>query len=154
MTSEYISQERLTKLKEELEYLKTEKRKELAENLQKARALGDLSENAEYHAAREEQGYAEDRIKEIEQIVKTAQVVENIKRNGVVQVGSTVEIKKKGERSSKKIEIVGGEESDMLSGKISYKSPLGSALLGQVPEASVSVVTPKGEFVYKIVSVN
>lgn len=154
MTSEYISQEKLNKLKEELEYLKTDKRKELAENLQKARALGDLSENAEYHTAREEQGYAEDRIKQIEYIIKTANVIDIVKSNGVVQVGSIVEIKKKGERTSKKIEIVGGEESDMLAGKVSYKSPLGSALLGQTSESQVSVSTPKGEMTYKIVTVN
>lgn len=154
MSSDYISTEKLNKLKEELEYLKTEKRKELAENLQKARALGDLSENAEYHAAREEQGFVEDRIKEIEHLIKNAKVVDHVKSNGVVQVGSIVEIKKKGERTSKKIEIVGGEESDMMSGKVSYKSPLGSALLGQVMDSSVSVVTPKGEMTYKIVSVS
>lgn len=153
MNSEYISQEKLTSLTEELEYLKTTKRKELAENLQRARALGDLSENAEYHAAREEQGFAEDRIKEIEHIIKTAKVVDHKKSNGVVQVGSLVEIKKKGERSSKKVEIVGGEESDMLSGKVSYKSPLGEALFGQREGEEISVKTPKGEIVYKVVSV-
>lgn len=153
MTGEYISQEKLDKLKEELDFLKTDKRRELAENLQKARALGDLSENAEYHAAREEQGYAEDRIKQIEHIIKTASVVDTVKSNGVVQVGSFVEIKKKGDKISKKIEIVGGEESDMVSGKVSYKSPLGSALLGQVVDVQIFVNTPKGEMVYKIVSV-
>jgi transcription elongation factor GreA len=154
MSSEYISQEKLNSLKAELEFLKTEKRKELAENLQKARALGDLSENAEYHAAREEQGYTEDRIKEVEHIIKTAKVVDHAKSNGVVQLGSIVEVKKKGDKTSKKIEIVGGEESDMLAGKVSYKSPLGQALLGQKEEESIVVKTPKGETVYKIVSVS
>jgi transcription elongation factor GreA len=152
-TSEYISQEKLNSLKEELEYLKNDKRKELAENLQRARALGDLSENAEYHSAREEQGFAEDRIKQIEHIIKTANIVKTVKSNGVVQVGSIVEIKKKGDRVSKKIEIVGGEESDTLAGKISYKSPLGQAVYGQIEGAQVSVHTPKGENEYKIVSV-
>jgi transcription elongation factor GreA len=122
--------------------------------LQRARALGDLSENAEYHAAREEQGFAEDRIKEIEHIIKTAKVIEHVKSNGVVEVGSTVEIKKKGERTGKKIEIVGGEESDMLAGKVSYKSPLGEALVGQREGVEVTVSTPKGTIVYKVVSVN
>lgn len=154
MTSEYISQEKLKSLQAELEYLKNDKRKELAENLQRARALGDLSENAEYHAAREEQGFSEDRIKEIEHILKTAKVVDNSKKNGAIQVGSIVEIKKKGEKVSRKIEIVGGEESDMLAGKVSYKSPLGDALMGQKEDVQVSVNTPKGEMVYKIVSVN
>lgn len=153
MTSEYISQEKLNELKKELDFLKSEKRKELAENLQKARALGDLSENAEYHAAREEQGFTEDRIKQLEHIVKTAIVVQHRKVNGVVQVGSVVEIKKKGERTAKKIEIVGGEESDMMNGKISYKSPLGEALIGQKEETKISVKTPRGEMVYTIVSI-
>ncbi len=153
MSSEYLSHEKLTALKEELEFLKTTKRKELAENLQRARALGDLSENAEYHSAREEQGFAEDRIKEIENIIKTAVVVDHVKKNGVVQVGSIVEIKKKGERVAKKIEIVGGEESDMLNGKVSYKSPLGESLLGQKEDAKVNVRTPKGEMSYTVVSV-
>ena len=153
MNNEYISPEKLQLLQQEVEFLKTTKRKELAENLQRARALGDLSENAEYHAAREEQGFAEDRIKEIDYIIKTAKVIAPKKSNGVVQVGSTVEIKKKGDKVSKKIEIVGGEESDMLAGKISYKSPLGEALVGQKEDVTVNIKTPKGESVYKIISV-
>lgn len=153
MSSEFISTEKLNDLKKELDYLKNTRRKELAENLQRARALGDLSENAEYHAAREEQGFSEDRIKEIEYIIKTAKVVDHVKSNGVVQVGTIVEIKKKGERTTKKVEIVGGEESDMLAGKVSYKSPLGEALVGEKEGEEVTVKTPKGEMVYKIVSV-
>ncbi len=153
MASEYLSLDKLNKLKEELDFLKTEKRTELAENLQRARSLGDLSENAEYHTAREEQGHVEDRIRQIEHIIKTSEVVNTTKGSGVVQVGSFVEIKKKGDKVSKKIEIVGGEESDMLSGKVSYKSPLGSALMGQVIDSIITVVTPKGEMVYKIISI-
>lgn len=159
MSSEFISKEKMESLKEELVFLTTIRRKELAENLQKARALGDLSENAEYHAAREEQGFAEDRVKMIESILRTAKVVDNknTKKSDVVVVGSKVEIKKKGEArwetKTKIVEIVGGEESDMLSGKVSYKSPLGQALLGQYNEEQVSVKTPKGETLYKIVSI-
>jgi transcription elongation factor GreA len=152
MSTEYISKEKLTSLKEELEFLKTDKRKELAENLQKARSLGDLSENAEYHAAREEQGFVEDRIKEIEHVIKTAKVVTHKSSSGVVTVGSVVEIKKKGERATRKIEIVGGEESNFLEGKVSYKSPLGEALMGQKEGVEVTVSTPKGEMKYKVVS--
>jgi len=160
MSSEFISKEKLVELEKELEYLKTDRRKELAENLQKARALGDLSENAEYHAAREEQGYSEDRIKQIEYTLKNAKIVDESKgkKAGVVSVGSKVEIKKKGdagrwETKTRIIEIVGGEESDMLSGKVSYKSPLGAALMGQVEDVEVVVTTPKGEVKYKVVSI-
>lgn len=158
MNNEYISEEKLKKLNEELDFLKNVRRGELAENLQRARALGDLSENAEYHAAREEQGHSEDRIKEIEAILRTAVVVKkdsaSKSTNEVVQIGSSVEIKKKGERTTKKIEIVGGEESDMLAGKVSFKSPLGEALFGERVGSEVTVATPKGEINYKIVSVS
>lgn len=162
MSSEFISKEKMVDLEKELEYLKTTRRKELAENLQRARSLGDLSENAEYHAAREEQGYSEDRIKEIEYTLKNAKVIDFAKtgrKPGVVSVGSNVEIKKRGEggrweTKSRVIEIVGGEESNMLAGKISYKSPLGAALMGQVEDVEVVVITPKGEMKYKVVSVN
>jgi transcription elongation factor GreA len=150
---EFISKEKLTELELELNYLKTDKRKELAENLQRARGLGDLSENAEYHNAREEQGHAEDRIRQVEHIIKNAKIVDHKKSNGIVDIGTILEIKKKGERTSKKIEIVGGEESDMMTGKVSYKSPLGQALLGQKIEAKIVVATPKGEIEYKIISV-
>ena len=151
---EFISKEKKLELEAELSYLKTDRRKELAENLSKARGLGDLSENAEYHNAREEQGFAEDRIRQVEQILKTAKVVGHVKSNGVIQVGSIVEIKKKGEKEGKKIEIVGGEESDMMAGKVSYKSPLGESLVGEKVGAQVKVSTPKGEMVYKIVSIS
>lgn len=161
MSSEFISKEKLIELKKELEFLKTDRRKELAENLQRARALGDLSENAEYHSAREEQGFSEDRIRQIENIIKTAKVVDEKtgkNKTGVVTVGSKVEVKKKGEKTweskTKIIEIVGGEESDMLAGKVSYKSPLGSALMGQFVDVQIKVATPKGEILYKIISVN
>ena len=150
---EFVSKEKIAELQKELEYLKTDRRKELAENLARARGLGDLSENAEYHNAREEQGYAEDRIRQIEHILKTAKVVASVKNTGVVQVGSKVEIKKKSERMGKMIEIVGGEESDMIVGKISYKSPLGEALLGKKETDKIIVSTPKGEMIYTIVSV-
>lgn len=162
MSSDFISKEKRVELEKELEYLTTTRRKELAENLQRARALGDLSENAEYHAAREEQGYSEDRIKEIEYTLKNARVIDAskiAKKAGVVSVGSKVEIKKKGESGrwetkTRIIEIVGGEESDLLAGKISYKSPLGAGLMGQVVDEEIAVTTPKGEMKYKIVSVN
>lgn len=150
---EYISEDKLEILKKELEYLKTVRRQELAENLQRARALGDLSENAEYHAAREEQGHSEDRIKEIESILRNAVIVKHHKKSDVIQIGSIVEIKKKGERNTKKVEIVGGEESDMLAGKISFKSPLGVALFGQKAGVEINFTTPKGDMFYKIVSV-
>lgn len=154
MKEEYISGDKLKDLKKELDYLQNVRRKELAENLQRARALGDLSENAEYHAAREEQGHSEDRIKEIEAILRVAIVVKHHKKSDKAEIGSIVEIKKKGERTTKKIEIVGGEESDIANGKISFKSPLGESLYGQKVGAEVNVSTPKGDITYKIVSID
>ncbi len=151
---EFISNEKKLALEKELVYLKTDRRKELAENLARARGLGDLSENAEYHSAREEQGFAEDRVRQIEHVLKNAKIVTGTKTTGVIQMGSIVEIKKKGEKISKKIEIVGGEESDMMAGKVSYKSPLGSILVGEKEGENVCVITPKGEIIYKIVSIS
>ncbi len=154
MPNEYVSSAKLKSLNEELDFLKTVRRKELAANLQRARALGDLSENAEYHAAREEQGHSEDRIREIESILRTAIIVKGHKKSDAVVIGSMVEVRKKGEKISKKIEIVGGEESDMAAGKVSFKSPLGECLLGQKVGAECTIKTPKGEVVYIIISVD
>jgi transcription elongation factor GreA len=130
-----------TKLETELVLLKGTKRKEIADTLEKARSMGDLSENAEYHQAREDQGFNEDRIMEIEGMLRNAQIIKHTKNKGIVEVSSVVEIKKKGERTAKEIEIVGGEESDIANGKVSYMSPLGANLMG------------KKEVIYKIVSV-
>ena len=126
-------------------------RKKNAESLEYAKSLGDLSENAEYHEAREHQADVEDRIIEIDSILKNSKIVESHHSNQV-EVGVTV-ITKRADRGDEEFMIVGAEEADMSIGKISYQSPLGSALLGHKKGDVISVSTPKGEISYTIVDI-
>ena len=137
---------------EELAQLKSVKRKEIIEKLDYAKSLGDLSENAEYHQAREEQGKLEDRIRELEAILKSAVVVEK-HSSSLVEIGATVTIQKEEKKKKKTYQIVGSQEADMLTNKISNNSPLGQALYGKKKGEIAEVVTPKGITKYKIVSI-
>ncbi len=149
--AQYFSPEGLAKLKKELEYLKNIKRKEVAERLKKAAAYGDLSENADYQDAKEEQAFVEGRILELEKTIKSAVVDSGKREKNVVQIGSTVILTKEGKNSSKeKFTIVGGGEADPLNGKISLDSPLGKALLNQSEGTTIEVKTPQGKIKYQI----
>jgi transcription elongation factor GreA len=148
---EYLTLEKKTLLEKELETLTTVRRKEIADALEYAKSLGDLSENAEYHQAREDQANCEDRIVHIEQILKNAVIMET-HATGVVSVGSTVTVAKKGSKEEKTYAIVGSEEADSISGKISNESPLGEALLGKKKGDKVVVHAPKGDVEYTIVA--
>lgn len=149
---QYLSQEKFDELSKELEFLRTEKRREVAEKLEFAKSLGDLSENAEYQEARDEQANVEDRIMTLEAILKSAEIVSR-KSGGSVTVGSTVVVSKKGGKNEQTFHIVGSEEVDMAVGKISNKSPLGKALLGKGKGDDAVCVTPNGEVKYVIVNV-
>lgn len=146
---QYLTQEKYDELKKELEYLKTEKRKEVAEHLEYSKKLGDLSENAEYHQAREEQAEVEDRINRLENLIKNASITGE-GRTDVVTIGSTIRLQQEGANKSFLYTIVGSEEADISAGKISNLSPLGSALLGHKKGDKVKVSTPKGSIVYEI----
>ena len=148
---EYLTLEKKTLLEEELHQLISARRKEIAEALEYAKSLGDLSENAEYHQAREDQANCEDRIVHIEQILKNAVIMET-HAAGVVSVGSTVTIMKKGSKEEKTYAIVGSEEADSISGKISNESPLGEALLGKKKGDKVTVHAPKGDMEYTVIA--
>jgi len=148
---EYLSKEKYKELEVELKELKTVKRKEVAERLGHARSLGDLSENAEYHSAREEQGEVEMRIEKLDNLLKHAEIISHKKSNEVF-VGAFVGLKKNG-GDKVTYQIVGKEESDISAGKISYASPLGSALLGKKKKDEVTVETPKGNVSYKVVDI-
>ncbi len=150
---EFITKANKEALEQELQYLTTVKRKEIVEAVEYAKSLGDLSENAEYHIAREEQGKLQERISTIEHILKFAEVIEPA-GGDTVNVGSTVVIQKEGENNTRTFCIVGSEETDMLSGKISYKSPLGQALFGKKVGEKARVMTPKGEVEYSISSIS
>jgi len=148
----YLTQEKIEEFKNELELLRTTRRREVAENLEYAKKLGDLSENAEYHEAREKQAEVEDRIIYIEQILKTAKVVSD-NHSGKVTIGTTVKVKRESDNDVRVYKIVGSEEADMLQGKISNMSPIGSALMGKSAGEKFSVKTPKGEAKYVLVSI-
>ncbi len=151
--TEYISKEKSKELTEELDFLKTTRRKEIAEKLEFAKSLGDLSENAEYHEARQEQATIEDRIMTLETILSSAEIITTPKGGGdIVRVGSVVKI----ERNGKKEEytIVGLEEVNTVENKISNKSPLGAALVGKSKGETCSYTTPKGDVSCKILSLS
>lgn len=149
MTEELISQEKFEELTKELDGLRTTRRREVAEQLEYARSLGDLSENAEYQEAREMQAAVEERIQKLEAILKNAKIVRSSKSD-VVGMGSTVTVQKLGADDKHTYIIVGAEEADMFAGKISYHSPLGAALLGKKKGDEFSFHTPKGSQKYKI----
>jgi len=148
----YITEDKKKSLEEELNNLKTIKRKEILEALESARALGDLSENAEYHQAREDQGKTEDRIIQIDHMLKSAVVVKKHKSDSV-EIGTTVKVKKESSKEAIIYSIVGAEEADMIHNKISNKSPLGEALFGKKKGDIVSIKTPKGLVKYTIIDI-
>lgn len=153
---QYLTSEKMAEFKKELDFLKTEKRKQVAENLEYTKKLGDLSENAEYHDARQIQAEVEDRISHLENLVKYATIVDGTDshtKEGVVSIGSKVKIQKEGEKESREYKIVGSEEADMSQGKVSNLSPLGAALLGKKKGDMVEVNTPKGKIGYVLLSV-
>lgn len=149
---QYLTKEKLVEFTKELEQLRTVKRKEVAEHLEYAKRLGDLSENAEYQEAREEQAGVEDRIMHLENVLKHA-VVLDVKHGDTASIGSVVKVQKKGETEARTYKIVGSEEADMAAGKVSNMSPFGSALIGKKKSQSFSVKTPKGTAEYTLINI-
>ena len=152
MAEELISQEKFEELTKELDELRTTRRREVAEQLEYARSLGDLSENPEYQEAREMQASVEERIQKLESILKNAKIVRAGKTE-TVGMGSAVSVQKLGESDKHSYTIVGAEEADMLKGMISYHSPLGNALMGKKKGDEFSFHTPKGSQKYRILKV-
>lgn len=148
----YLSKEKYKELEQELENLKTVKRKEIAETLSYARSLGDLSENAEYHDARNQQAEIESRIEIIENTLKYAEIVKAHKSD-VAEVGSTITIKKKKGDQESIYELVGEEEANIMENKLSYNSPMGQAMLGKAKGDEFSFETPKGKVDYIVVDI-
>ena len=144
--------EGLEKLKNELDALKTEKRAEIAERLKKAISYGDLSENADYAEAKELQAFVEYRILELENLIKSAQVVSKTAKTGWVQIGSVILAKTDG--TQEKFEIVGAEEASPLQGKISIESPMGRAFLNKPQGAVIRVSAPQGDIKYTILKIS
>ena len=148
---EYLTQEKFDEFTKELAELKNVRRKEVAENLEYSKALGDLSENAEYHEARDMQAAIEDRIAKLEELLKNAVIVSGHGTTGAVNIGSVVTVEREGK--SLLYTIVGSEESDVTTNKISVRSPFGQAIIGKKVGESFSFTAPNGELTYKVVEV-
>ncbi len=148
---QYLTPEGFKKIQEEIEALK-EKKREIAEKLKDAIALGDLSENADYHKLKDDQAINESRLRELEEILRTSEIIEN-KQTGKIEVGSTFVVI---DESAKKIkfQILGQKESDPLNGIISNESPLGNAFLGKRLNETIIFKAPNGKVKqYKIIKI-
>ncbi|GAB6140629.1 transcription elongation factor GreA [Methylosoma difficile] len=145
-----------TKLREELEELKTVTRPRIINAISEARAHGDLKENAEYHAAKEQQSFAEGRIAEIEGKLANAQIIDvtKVDANGKVVFGATVEIEDIGSEKRVTYQIVGEDEANIKEGRISIGSPIARALIGKEVEDIVTVKAPAGNVEYEIIAVH
>ena len=144
----------LKQYQEELEFLKSVKRKEIADKLKVAREQGDLSENAEYDAAKDEQSDNEKRIDELEQLLKNVEVItDDDVDSEKVSVGTKVKVRDLEYKEDMVFDIVGTQQADSLEGKISNESPLGMALIGSKNGQTVTVESPAGPIKYKILSV-
>ncbi len=153
--SKLFTVEGMKKMEEELEYLKTVKRVEVAERIKVARSFGDLSENAEYDAAKNEQAFMEGRIMELETTLRNAQVVTDEEANGdTVTVGSKVVLHDQDRGRDVTYYLVGASESDPIKGRISTESPVGRALFGRSLGDQVDIVVPAGTLHYTIKSVS
>ncbi|MFA6437450.1 MAG: transcription elongation factor GreA [Candidatus Paceibacterota bacterium] len=148
----YFTQEGHHKLKEELKiYL--ERRSQIARRIEEAKALGDLSENADYIKSKEEQAFNEGKIREIENMLTSAELIKENGDNCVIGMNSSVKFKDK-EGKIYEYKIVGSGESDPLSGRISYETPLGKQFLGKKVGDAIEVNIPSGKKVYKIMEIN
>jgi len=153
MPATYLTKDGFQKLQEELEFLRTAKRQEVAERLHEAMEGGELIENAEYEAAKNEQAFLEGRIQELEIILASAHIIDDAAAHQdptLVQVGDTVVIQEDG-GDPEEYTIVGAAEADPRSGKISNESPLGKALLNHHPGDMVTVDAPGGAFKVKVI---
>lgn len=140
-------------LDEELRQLKSVDRPAVIRAIAEAREHGDLSENAEYHAARERQSFVEGRIKEVEAILGRAEVIDPARLNGAIKFGATVTIVDEDTDEQRTYQIVGESEADIENGLLNIKSPLARALIGKEPGESVEVRTPGGDRSYEVISV-
>ncbi|GGJ66877.1 transcription elongation factor GreA [Anoxybacillus voinovskiensis] len=149
-----MTKEGKEKLEQELEYLKTVKRKEVVERIKIARGFGDLSENSEYDAAKDEQAFVEARIQTLENMIRNAQIIEEDTTNpDVVSLGKSVTFIELPDGEEETYTIVGSAEADPFEGKISNDSPIAKSLMGKKVGDEVSVQTPGGEMLVKIVAV-
>ena len=148
----YLTEEGLEEIKKELDVLKLQRRPEIIQALKDARALGDLSENAEYDAARNDQAQVEARIQELEQMIEKAVVIKDVKKD-VVSIGTKVTIEYVDDQEQEEYSIVGSKEADPFANKTSNESPIAKAIMGFGVGAVVSVESPNGKYQVKIVQI-
>lgn len=150
----YLTEDGLQKVKEELEYLVTVRRREVAQMIAEAKAEGDISENAGYDEAKTAQGFLEGKIRELENILKHAQLIkEDAAPANVVAIGRTVIIQEEDMDTKETYTIVGSREADPVNGRVSNESPMGKALLGKKAGQKVKVESPGGQITFKIIKV-
>ena len=149
----YLTEEGLNELKKELDYLKNEKRPEVIQALKEARALGDLSENAEYDAARTEQAEVEGKIASIEAMLENAEVIKDVNTNKV-SIGTTVTLKYLEDGEVDTYTIVGSKEADPFDNKISNESPIAKAIIGSKKGELVTVDSPNGKYQVEILEIS
>jgi len=148
-----LTQAGFDKLDEELKHLKTVERPAIIKAIAEAREHGDLSENAEYHSAKEKQSFIEGRVKELEGAISLADVIDPAKLSGSIKFGATVELADEDTDEEKTYQIVGEYEADIDAGRLNIKSPLARALIGKDEGDSVDVRTPGGTRSYEILSI-
>lgn len=148
-----LTQAGFDKLDEELKHLKTVERPAIIRAIAEAREHGDLSENAEYHSAKEKQSFIEGRVKELEGAISLADVIDPSKLSGSIKFGATVELVDEDTDEEKTYQIVGEYEADIDAGRLNIKSPLARALIGKEEGDSVDVRTPGGTRSYEILSI-
>ena len=146
-----LTKEGLEKLKAELKKLKEETRHEVAIRIKEAKEFGDLSENSEYEAAKNQQAFTEGKIAELEFIIKSAIIKEKNSNTGSVDIGSTVHVEVEG--GAERFKIVGAHEADPVNGMISYESPIGKALIGKKTGEEIEVTVPAGVIRYRITNI-
>ena len=149
-----ITRAGFTALETELKTLKSKERPAVIQAIAEARELGDLKENAEYHSAREKQGFIEGRIKEIEAVMSLAEVIDPTKLSGAVKFGATVKVVDEDTDEEKTWQIVGEHEANIDKGLLNIKSPIARAMIGKEEGDSVEVRTPGGEKSYEILSID
>jgi transcription elongation factor GreA len=150
----FLTSEGIEELRRELDYLVNVRRPELARILRRAIQQGDLSENADYIAAKEEQAFLEGRIQQIETMLRNAVLIEGNGPAGVVDLGSQVTVLEEGRETPEVFRIVGPAEADPLNGKVSHQSPLGQALLGRRAGDVVTVDAPAGPITFRVLEVS
>ena len=149
--TQYLSEDSLVALKKEYDLLKTKTIPDIAKRIDEAKQQGDLSENAEYHQAREDMSWTQGRVLELEQIINNAKIIKKEIKSGKVSLGTTVTVKIGG--GNKSYTIVGQQEADPSKGCISNESPLGNAFIGHEGGDEVEVITPAGKLTYEIVAI-